>query len=39
MVVVREWQWQYWQSCGGLKMGEKKKHKIDSDDDSGGCLL
>jgi hypothetical protein len=28
MVVVREWQWQYWQSCGGLKMGEKKNTKL-----------
>jgi hypothetical protein len=27
MVVVRGWQWQYWLSCGSLKMGSKKNTK------------
>jgi hypothetical protein len=27
MVPVREWQWQYWLSCGGLKEKEKEEKK------------
>jgi hypothetical protein len=28
MVPVREWQWQYWQSCGGLKIKEVNGKKV-----------
>jgi hypothetical protein len=28
MVPVGEWQWQYWQSCGGSKKQEEKEKKI-----------
>jgi hypothetical protein len=29
MVPVGEWQWQYWQSCGGTKKQEEKEKNID----------
>jgi hypothetical protein len=27
MVVIRKWQWQYWQSCDRLKIGWKNGRK------------